>query len=149
MVADDPILGGASRDPRALARELGGDAVAALVGAVLKERREGAHSREPLIDAARRLAAPEPAAPKWPERVWAHFERRTGKWLCVTDDAIDVVDGYDKALPARLVPLDGSAVVLTRGVAVVARNALLLLGLTESERAITAAIAAASAEGGR
>lgn len=97
-------------DPKADARILGPERTAALVAAaVVESLRDEARD---LQAAARRLATPEPAAPQWPERVWAHFRGDTGEWGCCTLSG-GIPMGW-RVLPARLVPLDGSRVVLTR-----------------------------------
>ena len=113
------------RDPRALARELGADAV----------------------------------TPKWPDRVWVALYRSNGYVSDITAIPQDGSDTYRIRVPARLVPLDGSAVVLNREDAdSVARTLYDALMLAQSRSAhekavfracglIARAIEAAKAEG--
>lgn len=116
------------RDARALARSLGADAVAELVRAVWHATPGG--DRRDLSDfeaVARQLAEPAAVTPQWPTRVWVAFYPSTGDVSGITAIPQGGSDTYRIRLPARLVPLDGSAVVLTREEAVAAKDLLAMV----------------------
>ena len=151
-------------DARADAKMLGPERTAALVRAVLAEPpvegcpvvRLTPDGRESLEAAARRLAAPEPAEPQWDVPVVAYFEDGRLTRAHRADDRATRLAGEEE-YPARLVPLDGSAVVLTRASAA----ALLAfangpddhgepwMALQLAINELAAALAAASKEAGR